>query len=234
MHTRYVVVDDRDVGRKATAHLLEMGHALVAHIAGPRFAETAEGRLEGYKMALAERGARFDRAYVVAGDYGEESGRHAAAQLLSLSPRPAAIFAANDLMAIGALFAIRDHGLRVPDDIAIAGCNDIHPARYTVPSLTTVRFPMYEMGAAAARTLVQSVRGEPVRPAKAVLPTRLIVRQSCGSLETDRPIRRTRELAPGRAPIGADHSSVTEGEPGLSSGTSPAMCEEGRGHHSNR
>lgn len=167
----YCDCDNRGGARAAVEHLVRTGRRRIATIAGPPDMTAAQDRLDGYREALAGS----DRRSIVAmGDFTRESGAHAMRQLLEDDPGIDAVFAASDLMAIGALGALKAAGRRVPDDVAVAGFDDIEPARFSEPPLTTVRQPVAEVAACIVRMLL---RDEP--PAEPViLPTELVVRDS--------------------------------------------------------
>jgi DNA-binding LacI/PurR family transcriptional regulator len=136
-------------------------------------------RLEGYKLALRDADLRFDARHVTDSDFKEDGGASAMAALLSADPKLDAVFAANDLMAFGAMRALRNAGRRVPDDVAVVGFDDLPASAMTHPPLTTVRQPLYEMGRTAASMVMAAVRGESI--AKRVeLPTSLVIRDSSG------------------------------------------------------
>jgi LacI family transcriptional regulator len=163
-----------------TRHLLARGHRRIAMIAGPSRNYDAAERLRGYRTALTESGIALDDSLVAQGDFSETSGHQVVRQLLALERRPTAIFAANDSMAIGALSALRENGLRVPDDIAVAGFDDIPLARYMNPPLSTVHVDISELGERAAALLLQSLQ-ESNRPREQLqLSTTLVLRASCG------------------------------------------------------
>ncbi|MBC8647519.1 MAG: substrate-binding domain-containing protein, partial [Thermoanaerobaculia bacterium] len=117
----------------------------------------------------------------VAGDFREEGGFHAAGRILRGRPRPSAVFAANDSMAVGLLSAFREGGLRVPEDIALAGFDDIPIARFMTPGLSTVHVPIAELGRSAARCVLQALRGRDTRPTHETFAAKLVVRRSCGA-----------------------------------------------------
>jgi LacI family transcriptional regulator len=163
-------------------HLLELGHRRVAMITGPPRNLDAEQRLAGYRRALKEHGGERDPELEVAGDFGEPSGYEAAMRLLALQRKPTAVFAANDYMAIGALGALSDAGVRVPQDMALGGFDDIAMSRYLNPPLTTVRVDAYGLGRRAAEWLITHRDGDDSRtPLREVMPTTLVVRGSCGA-----------------------------------------------------
>ncbi len=175
-----LTIANRDGARSVVRHLLDLGHRRIATVTGPPRNADSRQRLEGYRAALREAGAERSGELEIPGDFTEPSGYEAVARLLALDPRPAAVFAANDYMAIGVLGALSDAGLRVPDDIALAGFDDIPMSRYLNPPLTTVRVDAYHLGERAVEKLLEKPR--PSRPSQhEVLPTMLVVRSSCGS-----------------------------------------------------
>lgn len=161
-----------------TEHLLNSGHRHIAMIKGAENNFDAAERLRGFRAAIEQNGAA---SLEVAGHFTEASGFSAAEAVLTSEPRPTAIFAANDSMAIGALSAVRQNGLRVPDDIAIAGFDDIPMAAYITPPLSSVHVPINDLGSRAISRLIDAVNGkEGGRGDKELLQTTLILRQSCG------------------------------------------------------
>ena len=163
-------------------HLLALGHRRIAILKGSEGNLDAAERLRGYRAALRDAGIEPELALEVAGDFDEHSGFAAAERILALDPRPTALFAANDSMAIGALAALRKAGVRVPEDIAIAGFDDIPIARYMHPPLTSVHVDIAALGERAARRLLDAM-ATPDRGERAVeiLPATLVVRASCGA-----------------------------------------------------
>lgn len=170
----YVGVDNAAGATLAVKHLIRSGHTRIATVAGPQDMVAGIDRLSGYRLALA--GAQLE-AYVAVGDFTQESGAVAIRELLDREPRLDAVFVASDLMAIGVLRALRRAGRRVPDDVAVVGFDDIEPARYTEPPLTTVRQPIGGIGRRLARQLLRLTAGEMIEPAL-VLPTELVIRES--------------------------------------------------------
>lgn len=147
---RCVYLDNVAGGALATRHLLERGHRRIAHIAGLMRITDARDRLTGYRQALAENDLPFEEALVAEGGFTEDGGYRAMQQLLERDAGFTAVFAANDQSAAGALKALREAGLRVPDDISLVGFDDLLIAHYLYPALTTVLQPFAEMGQAAA------------------------------------------------------------------------------------
>jgi len=175
-----VLYDDAGGGRQAAAHLLELGHRELAAIAGPPDPDPdAPGRLEGFVRALADAGVALGDDAIVAADYHFEGGRAATAELLARGHRFTALFAANDLMAAGAIRELSGHGLRVPDDVSVVGFDDAPLAEMTTPALTTVRQPVQAMGDRAVTLLLARVEAmEEAQVGHHVLPTTLVVRES--------------------------------------------------------
>ena len=176
----YVDVDNRGSAKQITSHLLRLGHRRVATIAGPSFAPAAVDRLAGYSAAMESFGMRVDDNLVCEGDFSEASGR--AGMRLLLEHRPDAVFAASDRMAAGALNEIRAAGLRVPEDIALAGFDDMLLAAEMEPPLTTVRQRPEKLGETALTLLLDRIAAPASPSQRVILPTELIVRASCGSL----------------------------------------------------
>ena len=175
-----VLTDDAKVGRLAATHLVEQGRKAIAHIMGPPIVH-ARRRAEGYKAALKALGVRTRSEWVVRGGFMEADGYRAMQKLLALKPRIDAVFAANDPSAIGAMKAIWDAGLRVPDDIAIVGAGDIALGDLLRVPLTTVSWSRDEQGKQAAILLLDRIGPQPSdRFRSVVVLPRLIVRRSSG------------------------------------------------------
>jgi DNA-binding LacI/PurR family transcriptional regulator len=178
----YSVTPDEVYGaRLATGHLLSLGHRRVGYINGPVEFYASADRLQGYREELAAHRIAYDPALVTRGDWQVESGYAAMVELLAVEPRPTAVFAGNDLMAAGALYAIFDAGLRVPQDIAIVGYDNREIARIFRPSMTTVVLPLYGMGQASAQILLDLLGGRAVTGGEVKIRGRLIIRESCGA-----------------------------------------------------
>ncbi|MCL4424992.1 MAG: LacI family transcriptional regulator [Firmicutes bacterium] len=157
-----VLVDNVEGGYLATRYLLDRGHRLIAHISGPDYMSTSLDRRVGYRKALTEAGLEVAPGFLRRGDFRLEGGYREMKGLLSEGLRPTAVFAANDLMAIGAMQALEEVGLEVPTDVSVVGFDDITLASLVKPSLTTIRQPAYQMGQEAARLLVRRIlRDEP-------------------------------------------------------------------------
>ena len=141
----------------AVNHLISLGHQYFAHISGPLELQTARDRRDAFLSALAKHGIPVESVPIIEGDLQIQGGRKAIQQLLALSPRPTAVFAANDLTAIGLIGAARAHGLKVPDDLSVIGLDDIWLAEQFEPPLSTVRLPRYEIGKLAMQMTTKSL-----------------------------------------------------------------------------
>jgi LacI family transcriptional regulator, galactose operon repressor len=175
-----VHVNHRGGAQLATQHLLALGHRSIAHVTGPPQLRVSRERLAGYRAALTSAGLRGDERLVVFGDFSEDGGYRGIEQLLGKAVEFTAVFAANDLTAIGAIAALKRHGRRVPEDVSVVGFDDIHLAAYTSPALTTIRQPTVEMGRRATEILIEAIRGRPGkrRTANHVFDGKLVVRDS--------------------------------------------------------
>lgn len=176
-----VFVDNFRGEFEATSHLIRLGHRRIAHVAGPGSLHVASERRRGYLRALEDAGVTRHEAIVVEGDFSAEGGRQAVQTLLDRHIRFTALAAANDLMAIGAMEALRHAGKRVPDDVAVVGFDDITFASLVTPALTTVAQPKYRMGQLAMGRLLAVMDGTGGKPTQTVLPPELVVRESCGA-----------------------------------------------------
>lgn len=192
MNTEYptFLIDDFGGARAVVRHLLDLGYRRIVHIRGAAGNFQAEERARGYRAAL--RGSGAEPPVVMDGDFTEESGYRVGAILAAQPVRPQAVFAANDMMAVGCLLAWRESGLRVPQDAALAGFDDIPLARYVSPPLTTARADIATLGVRALERLAGLIEAKNPAGAHAVerLPVEIVVRGSCGgaaSPEESRP-----------------------------------------------
>jgi LacI family transcriptional regulator, galactose operon repressor len=174
-----VRADGRSAVRDLVAHLHGLGHRRLAIIAGPAATTTGSERVTAFRAALGEYGLELPEEYVGQGDFQAESGRRATEAFLALPEPPEVVFAADNLMALGALDAMRARGLRVPDDIALAAFDDIPWFVHTDPPITAIAQPTGELGRAAVRALAALIEGRRAR--SVTLPARLVVRRSCGA-----------------------------------------------------
>jgi LacI family transcriptional regulator len=173
-----VLTDNRQGGYLATRHLIELGHRRIACIMGPSSLTPSAERVIGYRRALEEAAIAYDHSLVLGGDYRPDSGLRAASTLFSLGSPPTAIFAFNDLMAVGALRAAVKTGRRVPEDVAVIGYDDIELASFMNPPLSTIAQPKSEIGRQAAQILARRM-ADPSHPTyRITLPPELIIRGS--------------------------------------------------------
>ncbi len=179
-----VLTDNRRGGYQATHYLLTLGHRRIACITGPSQLTPSAERVTGYRNALEEAGVAVDDLLILAGDFQSQSGHEAMRSLLTLSSPPTAVFVCNDLMAIGALCAAHEAGLRVPQQLSIVGFDDIALASFTTPRLTTVAQPKYEMGLLAAEMLAERIKHKDLSPRRRFLDVELIIRDSCAALQS--------------------------------------------------
>jgi LacI family transcriptional regulator len=201
----WVGIDNREAAYRATRHLIELGHQRIAHIQGPLEHRCTYERYEGYSQALLEAGITPDPKLVLVGGFVVEGGITCAETLFSMNPReqPSAIFAGNDPMAYGIMDVAEKHGIRIPDDVAIIGFDDMPLSAYIKPGLTTVSQPFNAIGETAVELLLSfvdpqftfpnsqitqpsalvAVQNEEQAPLRFQLPTRLVVRESCGATQ---------------------------------------------------
>jgi LacI family transcriptional regulator len=175
----YIDVDNINAAYNATSHLILLGYKRIGMIAGPINTTVGLDRREGYMKAFVERGRNFDESLFIEGDFTEESGYYAMKRMLGV--KPDAVFAASDIMAIGAMRAAREAGLSVPDDIAFVGFDDLPIATLLKPRLTTVRQPVHQFGIKAVEILIDLIENGVTPTRRIILDTELIVRESCGS-----------------------------------------------------
>jgi DNA-binding LacI/PurR family transcriptional regulator len=173
-----VDADNEGGGYSATEHLVAKGRERIVAIAGPQDMGVGVDRLNGYRRALADAGRPIDASRIEYGDFSEASGVSAMRALLDRHPDLDGVFAASDLMAVGAMRELRELGRRVPADVAVVGFEDSVIARQTEPALTTVHQPVEAMGREMARLLVAHIRGEDLPAPMVVLETHLVVRDS--------------------------------------------------------
>jgi LacI family transcriptional regulator len=177
--TPAVAAANRQGAYSATEYLIGLGHRRVGFITGAMDQMCAQDRLEGYRAALGDHGVAFDPELVYEGNFFQPLGYVGASALLELPHPPTAIFASNDISAFGVMEAVREHNLRIPEDVSVVGFDDIPQAAHMHPPLTTVRQPLEEMGRIAMHMLLEYIE-DPQRPIERVeLPTELVLRQSC-------------------------------------------------------
>jgi LacI family transcriptional regulator len=177
-----VDVDNRAAAKTAVAHLLNLGHTHIACITNAPVTYTAaRQRLKGYRQALEQAGVAYDESLVRYGEFDTESGYDQMSNLLESGISFTAAFVASDTLAYGAKAAIREHGLRIPRDIALVGMDDLPLSRYTDPPLTTVHLPAVDLASTASEILFQILQEEQPEQRQVILDTHLVVRQSCGA-----------------------------------------------------
>lgn len=176
--TDAVLIDNLTGGYQATRHLIENGHQRIACITGPSYITPSAQRLAGYRQAAAEANLSIPESFIILGDFHPDSGYEATRKLLERSLPPTAIFACNDMMAMGAIRAATEQGLRIPDNLSLVGFDDIELASFVTPPLTTISQPKDQIGQLAVQFLVERINEPALSPRREVLPTSLIIRQS--------------------------------------------------------
>ena len=174
-----VSIDNISAARKAAEHLIKLGHKRIAHITGPMNVILSRDRLKGYKQAMKTYGLEVDPLLIIEGDFYYKTGYNLMLKLMSIDNPPTAIFAANDEMAIGAIKAVKANNLKVPEDIAVVGFDDIEIASMYEPSLTTISQPRYEIGQKAMELFIKTINKEIIEK-KYILNSKLTIRESCG------------------------------------------------------
>jgi LacI family transcriptional regulator, galactose operon repressor len=177
-----LLVDNEAGAYSATRHLLRVGHRQLAVVTGPMHLTNAVERLKGFQRALKEARVKVEPEYIQEARFDRDSGYEAALRVLRMLPRPTAVFACNDLMAFGVLMAARELRLRCPEELSIVGFDNLDFTEFTAPALTTVHQPGYQLGATAARVLLERIGGMKGPPKTIVLPTELKIRSSVASL----------------------------------------------------
>jgi LacI family transcriptional regulator len=186
-----VVPDDRYGAELAVKHLVSLGHQKIAYISGPESWYSSKERLSGYREELELSNIAFNGDWVRSGDWEVDGGYKAAKDLLQLKNRPTAIFAGNDLMALGAIYAILDAGLSVPRDIAVVGYDNREFTRIVRPGITTVVMPVYEMGRIAAEMILNQIAEGKREDDEIKVKGELIIRDTCGADDS----RKTKEIS---------------------------------------
>ncbi|HEY9165727.1 MAG TPA: LacI family DNA-binding transcriptional regulator [Candidatus Kryptonia bacterium] len=177
-----VSIDDEECSIRLTEHLIGHGYKSIAHLGGPSSVSIGRGRLNGYRKALERNGLKFRPELVVESGFHEKGGYEAMESLLQLPvrSRPDAVVAVNDPAAFGAMKAVQEHKLRIPQDIAIVGMTDDVRAELVFSPLTTIRQPAYEIGKTAAETLISEIEGKSKPGKRIIVHAELAVRKSCG------------------------------------------------------
>jgi DNA-binding LacI/PurR family transcriptional regulator len=181
-----VDVDNRAAAQRATAHLIGLGHTRLACLTNARLSYVAAvDRLQGYKDALEAAGIPIDYDLIRYGEFNPESGYFQMKYILDATPPPTAVFVASDVVAFGAMEAIRERGLRIPEDIALVGFDDVPMSRYIEPSLTTIQLPVIELARQSCDMLICLINGEQPAQPQVFLDANLVVRKSSGAARCD-------------------------------------------------
>jgi LacI family transcriptional regulator len=178
----FIESNHEDGGYLATRYLIGLGHQQIGCVSGPEELQPSRDRVAGYRRALHEAGLRFRPHYLVHSDFTSEGGFNAFGKLLGLSTPPTAIFASNDLMAIGGICAAAEAKVRVPADLSVIGYDDIALASYSTPRLTTMAQPKYDMGQMITHMLLERIAGRDLPLRRELLQTTLVERQSTARL----------------------------------------------------
>ena len=174
-----IIIDDLAGGMMATEYLIKLGHHRIAHISGPLKTRSGLNRLKGYQLALKKYKIEYNDELIGEGDFRIRGGYQVMKRFLKLTKPPTAIFAANDLLALGAMQAIQKKNFYIPEDFSIIGFNDIELASFVYPSLTTIRQPILEMGNLAVKMLLNIIIDGEFNQGKILLKPKLIIRESC-------------------------------------------------------
>lgn len=156
----HVVLDDERAGYMAVEHLIKLGHKKIAHITGPIETGTGLKRYEGFEKGLQDAGIELNAEYIRKSTYTMKSGYDKMNDLLKLEEPPTAVFAGNIMISLGAMRAVQEKGLKIPEDVSIIGIHDVAFAPALNPPLTTIRMPLYEMGEAAVQKIIENIRGK--------------------------------------------------------------------------
>lgn len=175
----YIDIDNINAAYHAVNHLARLGRRRIGTIAGPANSTVGLDRLEGYRKAITERGLEMDERLILEGDFTEAGGYYAMQKMLPANPD--AVFAASDVMALGAIHAIRDAGLRIPEDVAIVGFDDLPLATLSDLQITTVRQPVVQFGIKAVEALIDQIENGNTAPRRIIMDTELVIRDTCGS-----------------------------------------------------
>lgn len=176
----YLMSDNYKLAKKAVEHLYLLGHKDIAYIGGSPMSIVGTERMEGFRRAMVEYGLTINEAWITTGDFKVQGGYQVMKSFLTQKP-PTAVFAVSDLSALGAIAAVKEHGMKVPGDIAIVGCDDIESSQYVDPPLTTIRQNKEKIGTLATRMLMDMIDGT-LKSSSVMVDAELIVRKSCGAV----------------------------------------------------
>lgn len=181
VYSKCIIVNSDNFGGayNATKYLIDLKHTKIAHITGAEGKYSSIARIKGYKQALIDANLPIINSFIVRGEFVEETGYNATQKLLLKKNRPTAIFAANDIMAIGAIKAIKEAGLRVPEDISVVGFDDIEAGKYLAPPLTTLHMNLAAMAEIATKSITECIEKNACFSANYTVPVELVERQSC-------------------------------------------------------
>lgn len=177
-----VIVDNEEGGFKATEYLINLGHKKIVFIHGSKDSWDSDLRFKGYLKALEKYNIPFNESLVVRGDFTREGGYKAIKEILDSGEKFTAVFSANDHMALGAMKALKEKGLRIPEDISIIGFDNIEASALSNPPLTTIMQPIYQLGEMSAKILLRLLSGENLDQKRFLLKTQLIERKSCSKI----------------------------------------------------
>ena len=179
-HSTSIVINNQKAAYEVTQHLIRQGCKRIVHLTAASAQNVYADRLQGYKQALLANSLPFDETYVLTGNLSLEAGKKAAETILKMDPRPDGIFVANDNCAVGCMLTLKKAGIRIPEDIAVAGFNNDPVSQVIEPNLTTINYPGYEMGEVAARQLIHHLKGDTkVQTTNSIiLRSELIIRDS--------------------------------------------------------
>ncbi len=180
----YVDIDNVNATQMAVNHLISLNYRRIGTIAGPANSTVGIDRMQGYLRSLREHDLPIDESLIVEADFTEKDGYLAMQRMLPAKPR--AVFAASDIIAVGAMRAVKDAGLRVPEDVAFVGFDDQPLPTKPEPELTTIRQPVYRLGGRAVETLIELIDNGTDTARSTIMETQLIVRQSCGALKSEK------------------------------------------------
>lgn len=172
--------DNVDAGYQAARHLIRLGHQRIGFLSGAETLVVTKDRFLGYQQALQEAGIQIDKKLVYTSSFVEQGGYLGMMRLLALSERPTAVVASDDLLAFGAMRAAGELGYRIPDDLAVVGFNNVKLAEISNPSLTSVDVHIYDLGKTVAELLVEQIREQKKTRRSEIIPTELVIRNSCG------------------------------------------------------
>lgn len=175
----FIDIDNTYAAYTAVSHLIRLGRKRIGTITGPINSTVGLDRLEGYRKAFRERGLATDESLIIPGDFTEAGGFYAMQKMLP--KKPDAVFSASDIMAFGAMRAVQENNLKIPQDISIVGFDDLPMASYMDVQLTTIRQPVVQFGVRAVELLIDMIEGGASRPRHVIMDTELVIRKSCGA-----------------------------------------------------